>query len=188
MASFFLLGFALVGSYLVVTSLADTKPKYFGNADYWMTRVRACESGNGVWGNANYEQAGGAFGYKTAKWDNYSGTKDANEASSNAQNDKFAADWNNPEIGSKPWKDTMDCWKPSGTIKGAPCLPVPKNPVIEEISTDSNPANDSEEAVDTDSNAQEDASSIENDEASNSIPVIIPENIKKTGNQNVPEN
>lgn len=125
----FIIAIAVFGSYLVFVALAASKPKYFGNALYWIDRVRTCETSNGLWGNGDYSRKGGAFNYSTKLWNNYGGYADASSAPSNVQDQKFISDWNNSKIGSNPWKKSMECWKPAGTIKGAPCLPVPKNPV-----------------------------------------------------------
>lgn len=129
--AFFLLGFAVVGSYLVITSMAASKPRYFGYPGYWMGRVRACVSGEGVWDKENYDAPGGAYGFTRTQWDNYAGVRNAEQASPRDQDEKFIAVWSSPSQGSNPWKDSADCWEPAGTISGAPCLPVPKNPIKE---------------------------------------------------------
>ncbi len=134
----FVIGVALIGTYLVTSSFAAAKPRYFGNADYWIVRVIACETGQGIWGQGDYEAKGegsrsGAFNYNIKEWNNFGGFSEARLAPAVVQNDKFTTDWNDPATGSTRWKSTMECWKPAGTIKGAPCLPVPKNPTNEEI-------------------------------------------------------
>lgn len=132
------LGIAIVGTFLVASSLAAAKPRYFGNSDYWAGRVRACESGKGVWGDEDYEASGngtqsGAYMYTRSEWSNFGGFSEAKLAPPAVQDDKFLMDWNDSNIGSKRWEISLECWKPAGTIKGAPCLPVPKNPTEQEI-------------------------------------------------------
>lgn len=134
----FVLGIALLGSYLVITSLASARPRYWGNTDYWMGRIRACESAQGVWQKDRYTVGVNAYGYSPAEWNNYAGVADASEALPKDQDAKFIADWNNPNIGSKPWEDTIECWKPGGTIAGAPCLPIPLNPLNTDTATTQN--------------------------------------------------
>lgn len=124
MTTLFLVGFALVGTYLAATSLAATV--YHGNAEYWAPRVRACESGGKVYGQANYtlKKAGsnesGAYQYSKSRWNNYRGYAEARFAPANIQDERFAKDWNNIKIGSRPWDTSQRCWKPGGTILNAP--------------------------------------------------------------------
>lgn len=130
----FVLSIALIGVYLVLSTMAASKPKYFGNDEYWAGRIRACESGDGIWNRENYgwinEDLGtsGAYQYSKEEWNYFGGFGEAYLAPAAVQDDKFKSDWNNPSVGSNIWVDTIDCWKPAGIIAGAPCLPVPKNP------------------------------------------------------------
>lgn len=130
----FVLIFALLGAYIVVNALATNNPRYFGHSEYWMERVRACETGDGVWGAGAYDSAGGgAFNYSNEVWSNFGGYQEAHLAPPEVQEDKFSNDWNDPAVGSKPWEDSMDCWKPAGTIAGAPCVSVPKTPTQQDL-------------------------------------------------------
>ncbi len=174
---FFVLGFAMLGSYLVFTTFAASKPGYWGNAGYWIGRVRACESGDGVWGEHSYERPGGAYDYNDKDWNNYGGFSEARLAPSNIQDDKFIADWNNQKVGSKPWKDSESCWKPLGSIRGAPCLPVPKTPVFESETNQNDTDNQGPTDAPEENNEanEEDAVPSDAGEQSTDIPVSIPE-------------
>lgn len=139
MATLFVFGFALVGVYLAVTSFAATV--YHGNADYWAPRVRACESGGKIYGQANYtlkksrSNKSGAYQYAKSRWNNYKGYSQAYLAPAAVQDERFFADWNNAKIGSRPWDNSKRCWKPGGTIQNAPNETSP----TEELPTSSSP-------------------------------------------------
>lgn len=122
--------FGAIGTITLLKSSA-----YTGNAWWYMPRVAACESGGITFGTKNYTivnsygYAGAyQFGYPT--WKSVSKYIPAGSAHHQYDNTRpqyappaeqdyrFQVLWNHG--GSGPWTASQACWKPYGTLRGAP--------------------------------------------------------------------
>lgn len=126
--------FASVGTYLLVSGFAQNEryASHPANNDtaFIAPRIRACETGGGVWGNANYSSPprkgstiSGAYQFTRRLWGGYAGKTYAYQATPEQQDARFVQVYNNGK-GKSNWtadSRSVKCWNwPNGTIRNAP--------------------------------------------------------------------